>query len=977
MVFLKRMEINGFKSYAEHTNIFFKEPFVGLIGPNGSGKSNIVDAIRWVLGENSNKELRGDIQEDVLFKGNKKLPKATEASVTLYISNQSKKLRTKEDELKIQRVYKKDSETNEYFLNDRPVRRKDIIDLFLDTGLSKGSLGIIAQGAIQAFVDAKPEERRKIFEEAAGVGKYIKSKNENIVELEKVQADLQTLNLNLKQYENSIDKLQKQANQVKHYMNVKEHLDKTELFYVKKVYQNNNKKLEDLASSLNQNNNEFTEVEKELTLQKNNFSLLSTKRDKEEETYRKLNDQKIQLLEQINELSQQQATYEQNLKNQLSSSDKETKILGLKQSLSDLKNDLIFSENNILKYKKEISDFEIQKKNLSAEILQNNNDFNFLVNQIIELNNKIARIKSEIDNEFSNQYGLKILLENKSLLPGLINPLKKLIKKVDQKYALAIETALGKNINNMVTETVNDAKMAVDFLKKNNAGIVSFMPLNGLKYYDTSINILKIAESFAGFVNTADKLVNIDENYVPAIKTLIGNVLIVDNLNTANALAKALNYNQRIITLEGDIIKPGGIITGGSYKKHIPIFNIQELYDKAKNDLEKLETKKQEISNNLVKLNANLNEVNTNYIASSSNLSVVNQKNLAVKQELKRTQDELSTLKIDNIENIHAQNNEMVTKFKFLHAKKDELDNQLIAQNKICQDLILQTSELSKTIELTNNKKFSLKDKISKLEQQIIIVNNALEKVKAITTKHKMTIDFIVQNIEDVDMNLNDLEIMISNLKAQLEAFGPINMQSVQELEDLQKKYDELKHNISDVEAAEIYLKDIISNLDKEASKLLEAKIKDINETLPEIFHTFKPNEKCFLSFTNPNDILKTGIDVELKHENGIVKKLRSLSGGEKSVISLSVLLAILKTSQLPLVVLDEVDSALDKKNSELLANLIKTSSKDVQFLFITHEDKTMVQCDKLIGFGMQEKGITSIFDVNFDEIMKVKKEDK
>lgn len=959
MIFLKSIELEGFKSYGKYTNIIFNAPFICLVGENGSGKSNVVDAIKWALGENSNKELRGENQDDILFKGSKKIPKAEEAKVTLFLSNENNILNIKQNDFSITRIYKRNSDTSQYFLNDEPVKRKDIINLFLDTGLSKGSLGIIAQGMIQEFVNAKPEDRRKIFEDAAGIGKYIKTKNENLVELEKVQDDLEKLNLTLSQYKSNINKLNKQAEIAKRYLDIKNNLEEKELAFCKKTYQINKTKHDEITGVLLDKKKNFDALTDELQQTKNKYTHLKDAKLNEDKKLAILNENKINLLEEISALSSKKAAYELNLKNQLSSNDKKTRIVALKENLSNLKNEIIVWENNLFKYNKELKDLEQQKNELNKKISNQNTNYNTTLDEFLSASNQVSSLKNLIENEYANLYSVKTLLDNKDALAGLIDTIKHLIKKVDNKHALAVETALGRNINNLVTETVDDAKKIIEFLKKNNAGTASFMPLNGIKSTEISNSVLNIAKSFAGFINTADNLVSIDDKYRLVIKTLIGNTLIVDNLNTANLLAKSTNYLQRIITLEGDIIKPGGIITGGSYKKKISTFNLQEQYDKANENLEALKEKKQEINTSLNTLTSDFNRVNLNYNNCFSNVINAKDKIENIKQQIQQTQNELSSLNVDNVNEISEKTNELVAKFAILETRKNEINSQFEIQSKICADIEKEYDELSNNLENMNNDKFNSSTEINDLEKQLLEVNGAIDEAKNIANRYKKTIDFILENITDSNLSTSELEKEIIKLKSEIEAFGPINMQAIQELQDMNQKYDELNKNVLDVQKAETDLKNIIESIDKEVTKIFKDKIAEINNELPNIFSVFKKHEKCQLFFTDPQNLLTTGIDVEITHENGITKKLRSLSGGEKSVISLSILLAVLKTSKLPLVVLDEVDSALDKNNSELLAALIKNNIHDVQFLFITHEDRTMVESDLLLGFAMQEDGTT------------------
>ena len=251
MIFLKKIELNGFKSYAQLTTITFANNFVGIIGPNGSGKTNIVDAIRWVLGEISSKQLREENTNDIIFAGSTALDPSSEVDVKLFFDNSSKILNIDHDEVIIRRHYKRDSDNSEYFINGEQVKRKDIIDLFLNTGLSKDSLGIISQGKVQWFVDAKPEERRKIFEEASGIAKYMKIKDEYLNKLAIINNNLDELMKDSRQYENNIAKLEKQAKNAQEYLECKDKLKDLELFQAKQQYLFYTKKLAELVAQKN------------------------------------------------------------------------------------------------------------------------------------------------------------------------------------------------------------------------------------------------------------------------------------------------------------------------------------------------------------------------------------------------------------------------------------------------------------------------------------------------------------------------------------------------------------------------------------------------------------------------------------------------------------------------------------------------------------------------------------------------------
>lgn len=969
MIFLKCIEAKGFKSYAEFTSIILDEPFIGIVGPNGSGKTNVVDAIRWVLGETSSKQLRSDTNNEIIFYGSDVFNPSDEASVTLYFDNSKRILNTDEKEITVKRVLKRNSDSSDYYLNDKIAKRKDIIDLFLDTGLSKGSLGIISQGTVQSFVDAKPEERRKIFEEAAGVSKYTKIKNERLNQLAIVQKNLENLNNTKKQYEYEIKKLEVQAADAQKFLEVKNNLKTYELFLAKKQYLFYSKKNDELKQKLQDISKELEDENDHLNTNKTSYLALKDEKNEEEEKLQKLNKERFNLQEKINELNIKKANYESNLKLKLSSKDKQEKANALAQTLLNLQNEGKIWYSNIKKADEEIINISNKKK----EILSNLQKVNLLLNEKnANLNTLLSQqqfIEQKIQNEFQNENGVKTLLQNKEVVPGLINTLGKLIIKVEEQYQLAIELALSKNINTLVVNSVEDAKIGIDFLKKNQAGIASFMPLNAIKPSFVAQNLLLIAQNFSGFINTADKLVHIDEKYYIVLQSLIGNVLIVDNLQNANLLAKAINYSLKIISLDGDIIHRGGMIVGGSFNKKNSNFNLKEKNEQIINGINFLKEKIQIISVQKQKLQVELDKLNEQNNLQTVNLATSKQKIQNINQNIQQTKNELASLNITDTKVENDIANEVIEELSKLETIKINLSTQLELQEQKVIDINNKFESLSENNNQQNQKILMLTQNKNDLEKKLYSVNDYIESAKKTANSYNLTIENAINSISDIEISNDELQQKILNYKTQIQSFGPINMQAVEELKNTQEKFDELNKNIEDIIQAENDLNNVILSLDKEVIKIFKNKIYEINQTLPLIFSKLFKNGTCEVQFTDPNDLLNTGIDVVIKPSKKQIKKLSVLSGGEKSIISLSVLLTILRTSNFPLVVLDEAESALDPKNAELLAKLIKESSNLSQFLVITHRKETMVECNKLIGASMQKHGVTSMFNVNLKNI--------
>ena len=335
MIFLKKIELNGFKSYANLTTITFPNNFVGIIGPNGSGKTNIVDAIRWVLGEISSKQLREENTNDIIFAGSSTVDPSNEVDVKLFFDNSSKILNIDHDEVVICRHFKRDSDNSEYFINGESVKRKDIIDLFLNTGLSKDSLGIISQVKVQWFVEAKPEERRHIFEQASGIAKYMKIKDEYINKLVAINNNLDELMKDGRQYESNIAKLEKQAKNAQEYLECKDKLKDLELYQAKQQYLHYTKKLEELVAQKNALSLKIKQLDNDNLADKMEFSKVKKQYDEKQVLIDQLHQQRYNVQEQINNLQKQVSTYQANLQKELASNDRQTKINALSPLIND------------------------------------------------------------------------------------------------------------------------------------------------------------------------------------------------------------------------------------------------------------------------------------------------------------------------------------------------------------------------------------------------------------------------------------------------------------------------------------------------------------------------------------------------------------------------------------------------------------------------------------------------------------------
>ena len=970
MIFLKKIELNGFKSYAQLTTITFPNSFVGIIGPNGSGKTNIVDAIRWVLGEISSKQLREENTNDIIFAGSNTIDPSNEVDVKLFFDNSSKILNIDHDEVIICRHFKRDSDNSEYFINGQLVKRKDIIDLFLNTVLSKDSLGIISQGKVQWFVEAKPEERRHIFEQAAGIAKYMKIKDEYTNKLIVINNNLDELMKDSRQYETNISKLEKQAKNAQEYLECKDKWKDLELYQAKQQYLHYTKKLEELTAQKNALSLKIKQLDNDNLTDKMEFSKIKKLYDEKQVLIDQLHQQRYNVQEQINNLQKQVGIYQANLQRELASNDKQTKINALSQMLNDTEQSI-----KIISTKKDEaqSAYNQLQSNYSQNLGLLNKQktkYDALANSANELAYKIRGLKQYIDDEFAHEKGVKSILQNRSVVPGLIDPLNKLVRIKDKKYNIAAQLALGKNYATLVVESVNDAKLGIEFLRKNNAGVASFMPLDAIKPASIPNNYLMTIKEVQGFVGPAHKLFSIDEKYEIVLQSLIGNIIIVNNLQSANLIAKLINYSSKIISLDGDTIFRVGMITGGSVNPNkVNWLTVQDEYKTSQEQFDQLAKPVTNEQETLKQLEAKKESLYDELNSSQINLKLLSDKLNELNQAKTNYVNQLKSLSVDNAQIIKKQASELSSKLSELEATKQDLNAKLDVQQNAFNEISKKFNELDSKLQQTNQLTIQFTDSLSGREQDIIKINNILDGIKQTANNYQLSLENLVNLKIELNISQDELISQLTAYKSKLSSFGPINLQAINELKTVKQQYDELTKNIEEVKKSQENLNSTINSIDKEMVKVFRNKIYEINQKLPTIFGQLFKKGKCELQFTDQTDLLQSGIEVVISQSEKIHVKLNSLSGGEKSIISLAILLTILQTSNFPLIILDEAESALDPMNAQAFAQLILQSTNKSQFIVVTHRKETMVYCDNLIGISNNQQGVTSAYEIDAKDI--------
>ncbi len=967
MLFLKKFKAIGFKSFANPIELSFKDSMVGVVGPNGSGKSNIVDAIKWVLGEQSKKALRGKSASDIIFHGSKDKDGSDYALVSLTFDNSDKILHSDLKEVTVTRKLTRNEGDNEYFINNEPCCLKDIHELFLDTGLTKGSLGIISQGTVQWFVEAKPEERRKIFEDAAGIGLYAKKKEESLSELERATANLNRVSDYVSILQKDIKKLAKQVEKAQIYQEKKKQLMELELIILVKDISFYQSKLGELKNIIERNKQIVKSNEADIETVSKQLVDVKEKANRSDAEVEEYNVKFTNILEQINKLTIKKSAIESNLQNDLASGSAKKKAQALKQIITKLKFDLKTAQENKRKLEDEIQGYEeikqeqeIKNDNATAKVAS-------LTNKISELGYQLRSIEDKIDNEYVNDAGTRTVMENKGALHGIVGTVKNFVS-VDKQYETAITLALGKSSNFVITETEDDAKYAIDFLKNNKAGKATFLPLTLVKPRPLREEHALICKQLDGYIDTADKLITFDMKYADLFSMLLGRILISQDLNTAISISKYTQSAYQVVTLDGQTISVGGAITGGYNKaKFAPVFNLQD--------------NKTELETQIAELTKQASQARIEQAKLASGLEETENK-LHEKKVLFNTYE-------DKVKNIEASlyryqaDFEQIDKSAKDETKVESVDDltKELAQLESKKDKIVQDLNVARATKQTNRQ--IADDYQARLDETRTLVNKAnaeqaraeidLEKAKAvienakarISSEYRMTVENAINSYtKELPMSDAQARDTISQLRFELDQIGAINMEALKELEEKQKEYDTISVQHNELSQAKDTIEKAIAELDNKARNSFRETIEKVNNELPNVFGYLFGGGTASVQYTDPNNILDSGIEVTAVPPGKKITTLNLLSGGEKSLVALSVLFAILRVHNFPLVVLDEAESALDPANVERFGNIIKKNSKDTQFLVITHRPGTMERCDSLFGATMQIKGITNMYKV-------------
>lgn len=973
-MYLKEIKISGFKSFADKTNITLDDNITCIVGPNGSGKSNIIDAVKWVLGEQSIKSLRGsNNMSDVIFAGSKSRSPLNLASVSLVFDNSDSYLKVPYTEISVTRKVFRSGE-NEYYLNNEKCRLKDIYDLFLDSGMGKYAFNIISQGEVSKIISDSPYERRTIFEEAAGVLKYKRRKEEALKKLEKTNENLTRVKDIIKELEEQIEPLKIQSEQASKYLKIKENLEQMEIALIANdleklnvLYHEQTKQIEDLTNEIiekttNITNDDIELENKKQELEKITTNLTSLQQNlliltKEEE---KLNGEK-NIIKERSKYDAEDVKVHENLTNL-----KEQK-LSLNNKLLSIKTDLTILDNKIKEVLKDNSNKNNEYVSLNNTKEDIKNKISALENSKLQKEYKIKYLNDYIENS-SFPVSIKRLLSNPKLI-GIHNTISKLIN-IDEKYLLALDVSLGGAKDYLVVDNPNVAKTCINYLKENNLGRVTFFPLDVIKPRYIEDNILNVVNDMDGFIDILANLVSYDSNYKNIIFNQLGNVLVVDNIDNANKISKKINNKYKIVTLDGEIINVGGSITGGTVKKKSIISEKYELENLlTKKDMEEkeilsLKQKQEEIDKNTKKFENILYEIGKNKILLTEEYNAKNENYKLLKNQLDRITLELNNLEDLEDNSINEEEEKILKKYYEVLKEKELVNKKIILLNEEKEKVSSLIEEYQAKYRLNNSNVRNLEEKKKTLEIESSKMSVKMDNLLNILSEtYQMTFEKAKANYvleEDIDVARKN----VNSFKKELKEIGIVNLGAIEEYERVSKRYEFLTKQDNDLEEAITTLLKIINELDSVMEKEFIKTFKEIEIEFNNVFKELFKGGSAKLKLTDESNILETGVNIEVSPPGKKITSISLLSGGEKTLTAISLLFAVLNVKKIPFCLFDEVEAALDEANVDRVGTYFNKYIGKTQLIIITHKKKTMEYANTLYGITMQESGVSKLVSV-------------
>ena len=1001
-MYLRALEISGFKSFPERTRLTFERDITAIVGPNGSGKSNISDAILWVMGEQSSRTLRGGKMQDVIFGGTAKRPSMGVAQVSLILDNSAGIFDVDAEEVTITRKYYRSGES-EYYINRQQVRLRDVNELLMDTGLGRDGYSIIGQGRIAEIVSGKSAERREVLEEAAGISRYRYRKEEAERRLARTDENLLRINDKIEELELQVKPLKEQAEVAKRYLTLRDELRVAEV----SLWMSDLDTLREQSGTLE---SEYNETKAALEAAKRELQGLYSRSEVLTERMRAKD---VEAEARRSELSGAQSRIAEQearaaaLQSRIESS--EQNAARMRTEMSELTGRVQEIQGQIEAGRARIAEIDARKKKLEEDAQSARNVAegrrmrianrerelselsDELTKQIVELRSTDSRINmlEEMERDYEGFGGaVKAVMREakRGALRGVHGTVSELLR-TDEHTALAIETALGAAIQNVVVDTQNDGKRAIEFLQRRNAGRATFLPLDAIR----GGRLDAIPGGDEGCLGLAVDLIEFEAKYKNVFENLLGRTLIAETLTDAIAISRRNGGRVKIVTLDGQVMNAGGSMTGGSAGKNAGILS-------RRSELEKLQAGRGRLARRRDELTSRTDELKRTLTAARYELDVAT-------QEIQTINNELASLAAERrtTENAAGQFEALMAGLTGDSAAREKaISDVLAAADSYRREL----DEVRSAIDALNAEADKIRASISEATSSRLEVEgertrtdkaaqekNAaildLERALARAEQKKLSAEMEEKQLTDklwdgYELSHSAAEAIrqpvesrpkaagrISELRREMTSLGNPNIGAIDEYARVSERYEFLAGQRDDVEKAKNELLGIITDITGEMRSIFSREFTAINESFKETFTELFGGGSAELTITPADDVLGGDIDIRVQPPGKAVTTLTLLSGGEMAFVAIALYFAIIKIRPTPFCVMDEIEAALDEANVNRFASHMRELADKTQFIVITHRRGTMEEADRLYGVTMQEKGVSKVIELDLDEATK------
>ena len=983
-MYLKEIVTTGFKSFADKLDIKLDDKITCIVGPNGSGKSNVVDAVRWVLGEQSVKSLRGEgSMSDVIFSGSKSRNPLNVASVELVFDNTDHYINVPYTEISIKRKVYRTGE-NEYYLNGEKCRLKDVTNLLLDTGMGKESFNIISQGEVEKILSNSPSDRRIIFEEAAGILKYKRRKEEALRKLDRTHNNLDRVNDIITELELQVGPLKEQSEKASEYLENKKGLDNYEVALLAYDIESYNQQLEQARTKKEKIDKEILTISTETSsadiaaLEDNN------KLEKLEQARTTLNNELLKVTEEVEKING-----EKNLLKERSKTNKDEEVL--KETIRTTLEKKGQLEKNISLLTEEINSITQNKKSkeekyteLEKQISTAKNKRNYLMStyskmdqDLISLAHKISSLKMEIEQSSDLPTSVRSILKETSL-QGIHNTIGNIITTEDT-YLKALNVAISSNKNFVITSDEDSAKKAINYLKDNHLGRATFFPLSVIKARYIDSETLNLIKNNSDFIAVLSDLLTYNTKYQNIIENQFGTIIISKDLDSATRLSKLIRNRYKIITLDGDVINVGGSMTGGSLNKTKSIITTKQ---ELKYQEEKENTLKAEITslkNELAEINNLISSLEEeNYLKEKERISIselLNSKNLElarVSQDYEAVKKEWENLEAISNNSVSEKEQELIKLFHEKSSLKEQLQLKLKNLTTEIDELKAKIEETQATYKLKNSTLRNLEKSSRELE---ILINRLDVKIdnmlNILSEDYELTFER-AKSEYSLDIEPDEARVKVNTYRNNIKRIGMVNLGAIEEYERVNTRYSFLTNQREDLYKAESTLLEIMNEMDEVMEEEFKNTFMAIQIEFQKVFKELFNGGQATLKLTDPANMLTTGVEIVASPPGKKLTTISLLSGGEKTLTAISLLFAILNVRSVPFCLFDEVEAALDEANVAGFGTYLNHYRDKTQFLIITHKKKTMEYANTLYGITMQESGVSKLVSVKLEDHMEV-----